>query len=160
MKMTTLFNSPLELGVRMVFLLLALSPRKADLQHLIYLDYAVIYSADLGGPESLHAPVPLRGAEFLSRRELIEEGLYLMSSRGLIDITATEHGIQYSAGENAASLAGIIGGKYADLLFSRCEWVAKRFSSLDLREIEMEFGIRGAKWGAHFVGADNVGGLV
>jgi len=33
--MNNLFNSPFEIGVRMVFLLLSLYPRKADLQKLV-----------------------------------------------------------------------------------------------------------------------------
>lgn len=35
------FNSPFELGLRMVYLLQALSPRGADLQKLVLLDYAI-----------------------------------------------------------------------------------------------------------------------
>ncbi len=75
MMMSKVFNTPFELGVRMVYLLMALYPRKLDLQRLVYFDYAAIYSADLNGPESLHTPVPLRGGEYTSRREVIEEGL-------------------------------------------------------------------------------------
>ncbi len=80
---TRVFNSPFELGFRMVYLLSAMRPGGADLQKLILLDYAVVYSGDLGGPDSLHTPVPYRGSELLSRRTLIEQGLHLMSSRGL-----------------------------------------------------------------------------
>lgn len=43
------FNSPFELGVRMVYLLNSLQPAGADLQKLVLLDYAVVYSDDLGG---------------------------------------------------------------------------------------------------------------
>lgn len=68
MSSSEVFNTPFELGLRMVFLLNALHPRKADLQTLMYLDYAVIYTGDLNGPPSLHTPVPLRGAEYISRR--------------------------------------------------------------------------------------------
>lgn len=81
------FNSPFELGIRMVYLLQALLPYGADLQKLVLLDYAVVYSADLNGPSSLHTPIPFRGSELMSRRELIEQGLYLMSTRGLVTAT-------------------------------------------------------------------------
>ena len=88
--MNEVFNTPFELGVRMVYLLMALYPRKVDLQRLVYFDYAAIYSADLNGPESLHTPVPLRGGEYTSRREVIEEGLYLMAQRSFVDVEAGE----------------------------------------------------------------------
>ncbi|MHB1188839.1 ABC-three component system middle component 2 [Thiobacillus sp.] len=47
----------------MAYLLSALAPGGADLQKLVLLDYAIVYSGDLGGPSSLHTPVPYRGAE-------------------------------------------------------------------------------------------------
>src|SRR5688500_11725833 len=91
------FNTPFELGLRMVYLLCALRPLTADLQKLVLLDYAIVYSSDIGGPPSLHTPVPYRGGELLSRRDLIEQGLYLMSTRGLVDATVDESGIEYRA---------------------------------------------------------------
>ncbi|MFM0069291.1 ABC-three component system middle component 2 [Paraburkholderia aspalathi] len=45
--MSRVFNSPFELGFRMVYLLSALRPAGADLQKLILLDYAVVYSSVL-----------------------------------------------------------------------------------------------------------------
>ncbi|MFY1959003.1 ABC-three component system middle component 2 [Achromobacter xylosoxidans] len=59
----------------MVYLLQALAPYGADLQKLVLLDYAIVYSEDLDGPSSLHTPIPYRGTELMSRRELIEQGL-------------------------------------------------------------------------------------
>ena len=47
------FNSPFELGIRMVYLLNSLQPTGADLQKLVLLDYAIVYSHDLDGPPSL-----------------------------------------------------------------------------------------------------------
>lgn len=98
--MSEVFNTPFELGVRMVYLLMALYPRKSDLQSLVYFDYAAIYSADLGGPESLHTPVPMRGGEYVCRRSIIEEGLYLMATHSLVDVEAGSEGIHYRLGEN------------------------------------------------------------
>ncbi|RKG62462.1 threonine transporter RhtB [Corallococcus sp. AB011P] len=146
-----LFNSPFELGLRMVFLLLAAYPRKLDLQRLVYLDYAAIYSEDIGGAPSLHTPVPLRGAEYLSRRELIELGLYLMSTRGFVDVSATEDGIYYSAGENASSLVGLLGGSYSTRLQERCRWVAEKFVDFDGDALSSAFDQRGLYWGAQLV---------
>lgn len=154
---TKVFNTPFELGVRMVFLLLALHPRKADLQRLVYLDYAAIYSADLGGPDSLHTPVPLRGGEYASRREVIEEGLYLMATRSFVDVIANETGILYGVGENGPSLTGLIGGAYSRALFERCRWVASEFGAKSDSELNHVFGSRGALWGAQFVAAERTG---
>lgn len=48
-KRPDLFNTPFELGLRMVYLLFALRPGGADLQKLVLLDYAIVYSEDVGG---------------------------------------------------------------------------------------------------------------
>ena len=155
--MSEVFNTPFELGVRMVYLLMALYPRKVDLQRLVYLDYAAIYSADLGGPESLHTPVPLRGGEYTSRREVIEEGLYLMAQRSFVDVEAGPSGITYHLGENGPALIGLIGGEYARELNKCCHWVASELGDLDDQALERLFGVRGYLWGAEFVGVESVG---
>lgn len=159
MKTNSVFNSPLELGVRMVYLLFALNPRKSDIQRLVYFDYAAIYSADLGGPSSLHTPVPLRGGEYASRREVIEEGLYLMASRSFVDVTADEGGISYCVGENGPSLVGLMGGYYSKELALRCKWVADHLGGKSTKELERLFGLSGALRGAEFVTMDRASGI-
>lgn len=148
--MNDVFNSPFELGVRMVYLLLSLYPRKADLQKLVYLDYAVIYSEDLGGPASLHTPVPMRGGEYICKRGIIEEGLYIMSMRSLIEVSYDATGVYYSAGDNSPSLIGLIGGDYSSRLISSCEWVTKNLGDLNIDELSSLFNKQSLTWGAEF----------
>ena len=135
----------------MVYLLMAIYPRKADLQRLVYFDYAAIYSSDLGGPESLHTPVPLRGGEYASRRAVIEEGLYLMACRSLVNVDASPSGINYGLGDNGPALVGLIGGEYSRALYKRCQWVAQALGDKDDKALENMFGARGVLWGAEFV---------
>jgi hypothetical protein len=145
------FNSPFELGIRMVFILMAVYPRTLDLQQLLFLDYAAIYSGDLNGPESLHTPVPLRGAEYTTRRTVIEQGLYMMSVRRFIDVKFGNSGIEYQAGENASAIMGIIGGTYSLKLKERCVWVAKNLADKSAVELQKLFTHVGHRWGAEFV---------
>lgn len=142
------FNSPFELGIRMVYLLQALSPHGADLQKLVLLDYAIVYSADLRGPSSLHTPIPFRGAELLSRRELIEQGLYLMSTRGLVTANWSADGITYFAGEIARVMTGALTSSYLRELDHRCDWVAKQFGRANSTELTARFAESGHLWGA------------
>lgn len=149
MSSSDVFNTPFELGLRMVYLLSALHPRKADLQTLMYLDYAVIYSEDLGGPQSLHTPVPLRSAEYVSRREIIEAGLLLMAGRAFIDSSATVKGIVYGVGENAPALIDLLWGEYPRSLRERCSWVSERLGDKSDVELEIIFGAGGTLWESH-----------
>ncbi|MFK3844758.1 ABC-three component system middle component 2 [Stenotrophomonas sp. NPDC078853] len=148
------FNTPFELGIRVVYLLHALHPRKPDLQTLLYLDYAVIYSADVGGPESLHTPVPLRGVEYASRREAIQSGLFLMASRAFIDATATSEGIRYGIGESGPALIDLLDGAYIRALRERCAWVARELGHWSDDDLEALLGARGSLWKAHFISTD------
>lgn len=79
----TPFNTPLETGIRSLAILVAAHPVVCDLERLVEMDYLVVHSGDAGGPDSLHAPLPMRAGELLVRRGLIEKGLLLMMSRGL-----------------------------------------------------------------------------
>lgn len=135
----------------MIYILMSVHPRALDLQQLLFLDYAAIYSGDLGGPESLHTPVPLRGAEYTTRRAVIEQGLYLMSLRRFIDVKFGDSGIEYQAGENASAMLGIIGGNYALKLKERSNWVAAHLGSMSAVELQKLFTREGHRWGAEFV---------
>ena len=96
------FNSPLETGIRSLAILVAAYPEPFDLERLIEMDYLVVHSGDADGPESLHAPLPMRAGELLVRRGLIEKGLLLMMSRHLVQRVPAEEGFNYLAGEAAA----------------------------------------------------------
>lgn len=143
-----LFNTPFELGLRMVYLLFALRPGGADLQKLVLLDYAIVYSRDVGGPASLHTPVPYRNAELFSRRERIEQGLYLMSTRGLVDVVLDDGGMTYIAGQSSFTMVGSLSSKYWRDLQVRCAWVAERFGQASSNELLNLFAESGHLWGA------------
>ncbi|WP_298018418.1 ABC-three component system middle component 2 [uncultured Castellaniella sp.] len=157
-KKLLIFNSPFELGLRMVYLLQALNPSGADLQKLVLLDYAVVYSADLNGPSSLHTPVPFRGAELLSRRELIEQGLYLMSTRGLVTASWDSNGITYHAGEVARLMTTALASAYMRKLEERCQWVAEFFGQTSSIDLMAQFADGGHLWGAELENVASSGG--
>ena len=156
-KLAAAFNSPFELGVRMVYLLNSLQPTGADLQKLVLLDYAIVYSADLGGPPSLHTPVPYRGGEYLSRRDLIAQGLYLMSTRDLVAVATDKTGITYFAGNTARAMVGALTSPYLRELDGRCRWAAANFATLSSRDMTLRFADRGHLWGAEFEGTRALG---
>lgn len=147
-KQLELFNTPFELGLRMVYLLFSLRPGGADLQKLVLLDYAIVYSQDVGGPASLHTPVPHRNAELFSRRERIEQGLYLMSTRGLVDVVLDERGMTYVAGESSFTMVGSLSSTYWRELQERCAWAADRFGNSNSNELLSLFAESGHLWGA------------
>ena len=142
------FNSAFELGIRMAFILHALRPRVADLQKLVLLDYALVYSADLKGPPSLHTPVPQRSSEVYTRRDRIEEGLYLMSAKGVVTADFNDDGIVYLAGPRCRQLVNAFTSRYARELEQRADWVAGTFGDVSSDSLAQRFDTEGRRWGA------------
>jgi hypothetical protein len=141
-KLPTPFNSPLETGVRSLSILEAAFPLSFDLQRLVEFDYLVVHSGDVGGPASLHVALPLRAGELLVRRELINKGLLLMMSRGLIERVTTAAGIEYKAAEIAAPYIASLTAPYSVELKSRSAWAVRTFgetSTEAIRETTQRF---------------------
>jgi hypothetical protein len=145
------FNSPLESGLRSLLLLIATYPRHHDLQRLLLYDYLLVHSADVpDGPQSLHPPTPHRSGEIIVRRTLVEQGLLLFCSRGLITQSFDSSGIRYQAAEMAPQFAGCLEAGYTVTLRDRAAWVAGRFDRLS--DTQLTGFIRGHldEWGAEF----------
>jgi hypothetical protein len=135
------FNSSLESGVRSVVILNSLFPDSVDLHRLVDFDYLVVHSGDAGGPESLHAPLPMRAGELLVRSDIIEKGIILMMSRGLLNRIVTVSGIEYIASEKSNSFVSNLASPYLVKLINRAEWVVEKFG--ESSEEELKGVIRG-----------------
>lgn len=138
----TTFNGPLEAGVRAVAVLAAAHPLAFDLQKLIAFDYLLVHTGDIGGPTSLHPPVPLHSAAILVRRKLVERALLLMMTRDLIRREVSKSGIRYRAGESAVLFIGALRSEYVVALTERARWLVGRLGSQnegDFRAIMRRF---------------------
>ena len=131
----TPFNSPLETGVRSLAILVSAFPAAFDVDRLVEMDYLVVHSADAGGPQSLHAPLPLRARELLVRRGLIESGLLLMMSRGLLSRLPTKDGFSYLAAESAAPFLSSLTSDYSRRLVVCARWAVERFEGVPTEEV-------------------------
>ena len=126
---TRTFNTPLEAGLRTLFLM-STGTRAFDSQRLVILDYILVHSADLGGEPSLHPEAPSQKGELLVRRQLIQDGLALMRSRDLLDRRFSSRGITYRATKAGRHVADQFDSDYARLLRDRARWVIDNFGGL------------------------------
>lgn len=129
------FNSPIETGMRTLILLAAAYPAQLDLQRLLEYDYMMVHTGDVDGPPSIHPALPLRSGELLVRRRLIERGLMLMISRGLVSRHATQNGFLYQAEDDAGPFLDALTAEYVSDLKNRGEWVVNRFRDMSDQEI-------------------------
>jgi len=149
----TPFNSALETGVRALTVLVEAHPAALDLQQLVYFDYLVVHSADAGGPVSLHPSTHLRNGELLVRRSLIERGLLLMVSRGLIERRMESRGITYLATDDAAPFLECLTSRYAQSMRRRAEWAVMRFGRDDEDGLKAFFDMNFERWTREFQSA-------
>lgn len=132
----TLFNSTIETGIRAVIILNALYPRACALAEVICFDHVVVHSGDLGGPVSLHPPLPPRAGELVSRRGLVGESVRLMCQMHLIDERHDEDGIRFVASDDAPSFLRLLHAPYSVALKERADWLASTFGQKSEVEIE------------------------
>jgi hypothetical protein len=149
--MASPFNSPLESGLRSLTVLVAVFPRALDLHHLVFFDYLTVHSGDLDGPDSLHAPIPMRSGELSVRRELIDRGLLLLISRNLVDRLASSDGFSYIATDEASPFLDMLCSEYTVKLRSRADWAISRFGDATLGDIQaIERRIYHGGWTSQF----------
>lgn len=136
------FNGPLEAGVRAVAILGVAFPLAFDLQRLVAFDYLLVHTGDIGGPESLHPPVPLQSAALLIRRRIVEDGLLLMMTRDLVRREAVPAGLLYRAGESAALFLDSLQTEYLVTLKENATWLVNALgkrSEAEFRSIMHRF---------------------
>jgi hypothetical protein len=144
------FNSSLETGIRSLVILIASYPKSVDLQRLVEFDYLVVHSSDVEGPESLHPSLPLRAGELLVRRNIIESGIMLMMSRGLIERAIKSEGIEYLAGDLAMPFINNLSSLYIRKLRDRAEWVTSSFGDTSVEHLQKITEKFFDKWNTHF----------
>lgn len=145
------FNSPLECGLRTLFILNAARDAAMDLQRVVAYDYLLVHSGDVdGGPISLHPAVPHRGTELLVKRSVIQAGLDQLLSKELIQIVFAPQGFLYKATDLTEAFIKLLTSSYAQELSARAEWVVDRFGHYTERELEAFMTENVGRWGAEF----------
>lgn len=145
------FNSPLECGLRALFILNASQNTSMDLQRIVAYDYLLLNSGDIeNGPKSLHPAVPHRGAELLVKRDAIRAGLEQMLAKELIRINFTSQGFLYSATELTGAFINLLKSPYATELKNRANWIDNRFRIFSDQAIDSYISHNVGRWGAEF----------
>lgn len=147
----TPFNGPVEIGLRALCVLTAAYPASYALQQLVVFDYLLVHSDDVpGGPPGLHPQTPHRGGEILVRRGVLQGGLALYESRGLVARTYQADGIFFAATDKSAGFLDALSSEYLKGLRARADWVIDNFGLVDGAELDAMVRERIGTWGAEF----------
>jgi len=147
----TPFNTSLESGLRTLCILGVDESYHFDLQHLLAFDHIVVHSGDVPeAPPSLHVAVPQRNGELLIRRPIVEEGLLLMESKGLLQRHHNEDGVFYNATDFTLIFLSSLTSHYINKLRQRAEWAVNIYSVHKDNFFEEVFNVSFDRWTAEF----------
>lgn len=136
--MTGPFNTSLEVGVRVLFLLERAYPRGLDLSTLVLWDYGMLHTADIGGPPSLHPAFPIRVGEFGIKRQNVKRAIQLLLQSDLIEARADRGGIDFMAAEGAHPFVSLLASDYSRDLRQRADWVVSYFGEMTPSAVRSE----------------------
>lgn len=145
------FNGAVEIGLRALCVVTAAYPSSYSLQRLVIFDYLLVHSDDVaGGPTGLHPQTPNRGGEILVRRGVLQDGLLLYQSRGLIERIFQDGGVFFSATDRSAGFLDALSSGYVVGLRERADWIVDSFGSLNDVALDTTVRERIGEWGAEF----------
>lgn len=131
------FNSPIELGTRVCLMLVALNS-KHSLDHLVFLDYALLYSNEFEGPDNLHPALPNHLAEIAHRREMLPKAIDFLLKRGLINLSVEPSGHYYESNDRTIEFVSCLQSFYYKKAWVRLNWInenKQRIISTKITEI-------------------------
>lgn len=147
-----LFNTPLEVGLRMLYVLNTFKSIEIDMNTLVIFDYLLLNSNDFPqGPKSIHPSIPHRSTQMIIKPPILREGLNLMISKDLIDISFTDEGIKYKANELTGKIIELLDNTYSKQLLEISFWIKKQFENYDFKKLDLFVKNNIPNWGSEFI---------
>jgi hypothetical protein len=149
---TNVFNSPLEIGFRILFILQGIYPKEIDLNRLVIYDYFLLNSADFpNGPKSLHPPIPHRSSQIIIKPLIIKEAIALMRSKELIEIIFSVEGIKYKANDLTSKFIEFQESEYSQKLIELSNWISSQFGEYNDEKLKTLVENNIPNWGNEFI---------
>ena len=93
------------------------------------------------------------------RRRLVDQGLLLMMSRGLVSRLPSQNGFSYLATESAAPFISSLTSDYFRQLVVCAKWAVKRFENVATEEVRRITHSLFEEWSTQFQPMDRTRGL-
>lgn len=110
------------------------------------MDYCLLHSADLGGPESVLPAISTRGGELAIKRSVLEHGIQLMARAGMIDAVASTDGLTYRASEAALPFLRLVSSPLLDRLTEVAGWAVTEFGDFSADGIRERIRLIADRW--------------
>lgn len=146
------FNSPLEIGFRTLYILNGISPVEVDLNRLVIYDYFLLNSSDFpNGPKSLHPPIPHRSAQIIIKPLILKDAMALMRSKELIDIVFSTDGIKYKSNDLTKKFIELQENEYSKKLIEISKWIKGQFGEYSDEKLNTIVENNIPNWGGEFI---------
>lgn len=127
-----LFNTPLEISLRLLVLLSKSKSTHFDLDRLVIFDYLILHGNDIDKTQkSLHPALPHRGKEVILKRKSIKKGIDILLSRGLISQIHSKDGIYYCSNQNTILFVELLESEYYMRLTENIEFINSKYSHVN-----------------------------
>ena len=150
-----IYNSTYEISIRVLLLLSKMNNNSSTINRLMIFDYLSLNTYDLGGPASLHAPVPNRGVQLYSRKLIIENSVKYLISKDLLQIKPSKNGLEYELARNGNVFLSYFESKYFNNLRMRIQWTLDEYGNLNKEELQLFIKNNLSKWGEEFMENEN-----
>lgn len=145
-----IFNTPEEVGLRILFVLSICNKRMSS-QRIMYYDYFILHLNDIDNMyDSLHPDNPNHSSEIAVKRDIINIGLKLMISKGLLDIKYTKTGIFYRKTSITDSFLEMFENGYVEKLKQNINIVNERFNNFSDSQIYRYIDKNIGSWSGEF----------
>ncbi|MFA6446604.1 MAG: ABC-three component system middle component 2, partial [Candidatus Paceibacterota bacterium] len=111
----------------------------------------LVHSSDItGAPKSLHPDLPNRSCEILVNRAIVQEGLKLLLTKGLVEIKYAKTGICYKSTDLTKIIISNFTTEYASMLNERASWVVNNYDSMSDNKLNQYITTKLGQWGSEF----------
>lgn len=152
-QMMQIYNTSLEIGLRLLVVLSIDPNNKYEIDRLVYYDYFILYPSDyevIKNSKDIQAKTPYRSGEILIKRHLIVSALSLLLSRGLIDIEYHDDGKYYKANKLTSLFLGYFNSNYYFTLKQNANNVVHILGKKSCKEIDDYITKHIGQWGTEF----------
>lgn len=149
------YNGVIEIGTRALIILSHSSKPYKSIDEIMIIDHLALNTFDVGGPVSLHAPIPNRGVQVYSKKQIMDKSIQLLLSKELISITATSNGFKYLINESGKKYLTFFESNYFHLLNERVKWVIENYGQMNEVQLKSIVNKNLPKWGEEFMSKEN-----
>lgn len=136
MESALLFNSDVEIGIRVMTIIESCYPIALSLDKIMYLDYLLLYGIKNENGDTLHPSYRLQILELTERRERIKNSLLFLIKKDLISILFKNDGISYKANANSLWYLNNMTNSYSVRLREYAKTISNVYKDLEIDELK------------------------